>query len=74
MLFEAKRVGSLYALIAVAFCILIFTYNNVGFFNAILKTFFTSVAFYILGIVSAYVINFVSVNARSKNEEQSVEE
>ncbi len=69
MLLEAKRVGSLYALIAIAFCILIFTYNNIDFFNAVLRTFFTSIAFYILGIVSAYIVNFVSLNAQSKNEE-----
>ena len=69
MLLEAKRVGSLYALIAIAFCILIFTYNNINFFNAVLRTFFTSIAFYILGIVSAYVVNFVSLNAHSENEE-----
>ncbi len=69
MLFEAKKVGSLYALIAIAFCILVFTYNNVDFFNALLRTFFTSIAFYILGIVSAYIMNFVSVNAQSKDKE-----
>ncbi len=68
---EPKWIASLYALSAVAVCTLIFTYNGIDFINALIKTFFSAIAFYLLGIVTSSLINFIATIADSaKNKEK----
>jgi len=59
---DPKWIASLYALSATSVCILVFTYGSVDFFTAILKTFFTAVSFYFIGIITSALINFVIIN------------
>jgi len=66
---DPKWIASFYALVASAVCILIFTYNGTEFFDAFVKTFFTVVAFYLLGIITASFINFVLINFSHKEDE-----
>lgn len=73
---EPKWIASLYALSAVAVCTLIFTYNGTDFINALIKTFFSAVAFYLLGIVTSSLINFIAAfadSAKSKEKEQKTD-
>ncbi len=72
-LVDPKWIASLYALLVSVFCILFFTYSDVDFFTALIKTFFTIIAFYILGIVTASFINFVLVNFSSKEEDECIQ-
>ncbi len=62
---DPKWIASLYALSATAVCILIFTYSSVDFFTAFLKTFFTAISFYFIGIITSALINFAVINFTS---------
>ena len=66
---EPKWIASIYALTATAVCILIFTYSDVDFFTALLKTFFTAISFYFFGIIMSSLINFIVINFHSDNEQ-----
>ena len=59
---DPKWIASLYALSATAVCILVFTYSNIDFLTAFLKTFFTAVSFYFIGIITSALINFAIIN------------
>ncbi len=65
---DPKWIASLYALSATAVCILIFTYSSVDFLTALLKTFFTAISFYLIGIITSALINFIVINFASKEE------
>ncbi len=73
-LVDPKWIASLYGLSATAACVLIFTYSNTDFSSALLKTFFTSFAFYLIGIVVSSVINFVLIMRRQSEKEEETEE
>ncbi len=59
---DPKWIASLYALSATAVCILVFTYSSIDFLTAFLKTFFTAVSFYFIGIITSALINFAIIN------------
>jgi uncharacterized membrane protein YgaE (UPF0421/DUF939 family) len=67
-LLEPKWIASMYALVASVVCILVFTYSDMDFFQALTKTFFTVVAFYLLGIATASLVNFIMLNFSKKDE------
>ncbi len=74
---DPKWIASLYGLSATAVCILVFTYNNTDFASALIKTFLTSVAFYLMGIVVSSVVNFVvsmRISKENAAEEAATEE
>jgi len=68
---DPKWVASLYGLSATAVCILVFTYSSTDFMTALLKTFFTSIAFYLTGIVTSALINFIVLNFFKKKEKNN---
>ncbi len=67
---DPKWIASLYALSATAVCILVFTYGNIDFLTALLKTFFTAISFYLIGIITSSLINFIIINFISKDDEE----
>ncbi len=74
LLLDPKWISSFYALVATAVCTLIFTYKGVDFFEAFIKTFFTVVSFYLFGIATAALVNYIYLMFMKKDEEELEEQ
>lgn len=68
---EPKWISSIYALSAFSVCVLKFTYNQTGFVEGLTKTFFTVIAFYVFGIVTSSIVNFIVLNFVNEEEKNT---
>ncbi len=71
---DSRWLGSVYALLSVAICILVFSWSNAPFLMAFLKTVLISIAFYIIGVVFGSVLGVVVSMKENKDKSPIGEE